>query len=164
MSLPYPTWTKGPSPKQVYAAFGDTYVGYVPIGLRIKRWQSESAYGTDISPHGNMRKYLHAEFSCVSKLDMAFGELSYLGYDCDKQAIFVNAPIDNVYTVKDIPRWQMFFLDTLGQYPRLYGDSSFYLFEDFVINDDHDILQWAKYARKATWRALESLNELPKRG
>jgi len=161
---PYGTWTKGPSPKQVYAACSERYVGYVPVALRVVHWHRDNAYGSELSSYGEIRTYKHKEFECVTKLDGLFGDVTQFSYVCDDQITYMRTDLTNAYVVRDQPRWQMFFLDTLSQYPRLYGGSSFYLFEDFVINDDHDVLQWAKYARKATWRALESLDELPKGG
>lgn len=161
---PYGTWGKGPSPKEVYKAFSDTYVGYVPLGVRIVMWHRNHAFATDVSMYGGFRASQFNEFSCVTKLDGLLGDITHFSYVCDNQKTFTREPLTNGYIIEDQPRWRMFFVDTLKQYPRAYRDNSFYLFEDFVINDDHDVLQWAKYARKATWRALGSLDDLPKRG
>lgn len=147
------------TPKQVYAARGDTYVGWVPMAHELLQLESLINFGPS-----NARIY--STFPAINTIAGLALDYETLGHLCETYLTYAHGSPHHVYNfgVQNMPRWQMFFLDTVRTHQNNLGNihkNSFYIFDEFTINDNPEGVWWSKFMRKSTWRLLENLEDLP---
>lgn len=156
-----------PSPKQVYAAFGSTYVGYIPLAGRLVALNNNLLYGVPAGKLINLSTLRYIDYPPITLFDSQCINFRSMGYTCDVKAVYVASRIPSItegYASSKQPRWQLFLFDALREYSKYHDNNSFYVFEDFIIGvssgDTMFTLLWAKYAKTARWRPLDSLDDL----
>lgn len=168
---PWPTWTQGkPGPKDVYAARGEEFVGFIPLPSRLTTLRTGVEFGGHLA-QANFRHLGQRPMPVFCKADVPYG-FELLTYDVDKKVLRVKAEPETHYmTIGNMASWRFLFNETVSNHPAWQSSIpspknhiSMYAYETFITDNNSGTLYWAKYGMSPTWKPLESLSDLPRVG